>query len=77
MNTTLTFRTESGKRDALDSIATALDRDRSYILNQAIDNYIDVYQWQEDHIRQGQAQALAGDFVQEGEWRKAFSRHRP
>ncbi|MDH3910327.1 MAG: ribbon-helix-helix domain-containing protein [Rhodospirillales bacterium] len=43
---TVTFRVDSEKKDALDTIATGLDRDRSYVLNQAIDAYIETHRWQ-------------------------------
>lgn len=72
----ITFRTESKKRVALDAIASALDRDRSYILNQAVDTYLEIYQWQTEHIKEGKRQAKAGEFVEETEWRGAFNRHR-
>ena len=50
---TISFRLEAGKKDKLDAIAAALDRDRSYLLNEAIDAYLEVHQWQIEHIREG------------------------
>lgn len=76
MKTSVTFRTDSEKRDHLDAIASSLNRDRSYVLNEAIDQYLDLHRWQEQHIREGQRQAQAGEFVSESEWRNAFDRHR-
>jgi len=73
---TITFRTEAKKRIALDEVAEALDRDRSFVLNQAIDNYLDIYQWQVGHIRQGRRQARKGEFVSDAAWNKASSRRR-
>lgn len=73
---TLTFRTEVKTRERLDQIAQAMDRDRSYILNQAIDTYLDIYNWQIEHIEAGQKQARNGEFVEEKEWRSAFNRNR-
>jgi predicted transcriptional regulator len=73
---TISFRLESDKRKALDAVATALDRDRSYILNQAIDAYLDVHRWQIEHIREGLRQADAGEFASDAEVTAAFSRRR-
>lgn len=73
---TLTFRTEVKTRERLDQIAQAMDRDRSYILNQAINTYLDIYNWQIEHIEAGQKQAHNGEFVEEKEWRSAFNQNR-
>ncbi|MGQ0673117.1 MAG: CopG family ribbon-helix-helix protein [Hyphomicrobium sp.] len=56
----LSFRTDSEKIEALDEVAEALDRDRSYVLNQAVDAYLEVYRWQTGHIRKAVAAADAG-----------------
>jgi predicted transcriptional regulator len=37
---TISFRIDPEKVEALDSIAKALDRDRSYLLNQAVEGYL-------------------------------------
>jgi predicted transcriptional regulator len=37
---TLSFRIDSDKAGALDALAEALDRDRSYLLNEAVTAYI-------------------------------------
>jgi len=73
---TITFRTKAETRDRLDQVAEALDRDRSYILNQAIETYLEIYNWQIAHIEEGQRQAKNGEFVPETEWRSAFNRNR-
>ena len=73
---TVTFRTDAEKRAALDAVAAALGRDRSYVLNQAVDTLLEVYRWQVEHIQEGQRQARNGEFVEESEWRSAFHRNR-
>jgi predicted transcriptional regulator len=73
---TISFRLESDKREALDAVAAALDRDRSYILNQAIDAYLDVQRWQIKHIREGIRQADADEFASDAEVAAALSRRR-
>jgi RHH-type rel operon transcriptional repressor/antitoxin RelB len=73
---TISFRLESDKREALDAIATALDRDRSYLINEAIEAYLDVHRWQMDHVREGLRQANSGEFATEAEMKVTFSRRR-
>jgi len=73
---TVSFRLETKKKQKLDSIAIMLDRDRSYILNEAIDAYLDVHQWQIAHIREGIRQADAGEFATEAQVAAAFRRRR-
>jgi predicted transcriptional regulator len=66
---------ESEKQEALDSVASALHRDRSYVINEAIEAYLDVHRWQVEHIREGLRQADAGEFAK-AEIRPAFFRQR-
>ena len=72
----MTVRVEARTKKELDGIATALERDRSYIVNEALKAYIDVHQWQINHIRQGLREASAGKFASEDEVKKAISRLR-
>jgi predicted transcriptional regulator len=74
--TTITFRLDADKREGLDTIAKASDRDRTYILNEAIDAYLDVHHWQIEHFEKGLRQAKARQFATEAEVRKAFERCR-
>ena len=37
---TISFRIDSEKVAALDQIAKSMDRDRSYLLNEAVENYL-------------------------------------
>ncbi|OGR99873.1 MAG: CopG family transcriptional regulator [Elusimicrobia bacterium RBG_16_66_12] len=73
---TVTFRVDAQKRKALDAIAAGIDRDRSYVLNEAIDNYLDVHRWQVAHIKEGLRQADHGDFVADAKVSSAFARWR-
>ncbi|NEQ26794.1 MAG: ribbon-helix-helix protein, CopG family [Microcoleus sp. SIO2G3] len=70
----VTFRIDSDKRAAIDAIAAGLDRDRSYILNEAISLYLALHQWQLAEIRQGIAEAEAGDFASADEVQAVFDR---
>jgi predicted transcriptional regulator len=60
---TLSFRLDSDKAGALDALAEALDRDRSYLLNEAVTAYLDVQHWHIEQIRAGLRQADAGKLV--------------
>jgi predicted transcriptional regulator len=73
---TVTFRLPPEKRAALDEIAAGLDRDRTYVLNEAIDLYLELHQWQVAHILNGIQQADAGEFASEDEVSAAFERWR-
>ena len=73
---TINFRTEMNKIKSLDTIASALDRDRSYVINQAIAAYLEVHRWQVDHIKEGIRQADAGEFATEAEVASVFQKHK-
>ena len=73
---TLTVRVEPGIRKALDGIAVALDRDRTYVVGQALEEFISVHQWQLDHIRQGLREANAGEFASAAEVKRVTERLR-
>jgi predicted transcriptional regulator len=73
---TMTVRVEPRIRQTLDGIAAALDRDRTYIVNQALEAYVEIHQWQVDHIKQGLREADVGQFVPEAEVKRRISRLR-
>ncbi|MBZ5515115.1 MAG: CopG family transcriptional regulator [Acidobacteriia bacterium] len=73
---TITFRLDTDKREALDAIADVTDRDRSHVLNEAIDAYLDAHRWQIEHIKKGLRQAQAGRFASDKEVAGAFARWR-
>jgi predicted transcriptional regulator len=57
------FRLENNKIAALDRLAKSLDRDRSYLLTEAVDNYLELHQWQIEQIQEGIRQADAGKLI--------------
>jgi predicted transcriptional regulator len=73
---TMTVRIEPETREALDAIATALDRDRSHVVNEALATYVETHRWQIQHIRQGLREADAGRFASEKDVKKAIARIR-
>jgi predicted transcriptional regulator len=50
---TISFRADAEKIDTLDSLAAARDRPRSYLINEAITNYIDLHAYQDALVRKG------------------------
>jgi predicted transcriptional regulator len=64
---TITFRMDAKKVKQLDTYAEQDERDRSYLLNEAVDRYLEVRQFQIDRIREGLCQAAAGDVVEHAE----------
>jgi predicted transcriptional regulator len=71
---TFSFYTDAEKIDAIDNIAKLQNQDRSYVINQAIDQYISVQQYHISQIKEGQRQAKAGKLTTNAEVVKRFSR---
>jgi predicted transcriptional regulator len=60
---TVSFRTDAKKVKALDALASMRARDRSCLLNQALDNYLDLEQYHIKLIEKGIQQADTGKLV--------------
>lgn len=71
---TLSFRTQDETKQRLDAIAQQQNRDRSFIINQAIDYYLSLYDWQVKHIMQGVEQAAKQEFASDNEVKKVFDK---
>jgi RHH-type rel operon transcriptional repressor/antitoxin RelB len=67
---TISFRLDSEKVSALDVLAKALDRDRTYLLNEAVVAYLDTQDWQVEHLRKSAKQADAGQLIEHQEVKK-------
>ncbi len=59
----LNFRADAAKVAFIDALAESLDRDRSYLLNEALDQYVALHAWQIEEIQKSVAEADAGDTV--------------
>ncbi len=57
---------DTDKQARLDAIASGLDRSRSWVVNQAIDQYLELYDWQRSHIERRLAYAESPDAVFRG-----------
>ena len=58
-----TVRAESNIVHQLDHIAGSLDRSRNYLVNQAIQEYLETHSWQIEKITQGIESADRGELV--------------
>ena len=67
-----TFLLDSEKKEALKAIATVTDRDLTYVLNEAIASYLEIYQRLLDEINKGVAEAESGDFASDDEVQAVF-----
>jgi predicted transcriptional regulator len=60
---TISFRAAAKKIDALDLLAAAQDRPRSYLINEAITNYIELHAYQDALVRKGLEEMQKGHVV--------------
>jgi predicted transcriptional regulator len=74
MSDTLTVRVDAETLKALDTIAEMQDRDRTYIVKEALRAYLEVNHWQLAHIRQGLIEARAGKFASDADVRATVAR---
>jgi predicted transcriptional regulator len=70
----MTVRIEPATKQALDTIAATLDRDRSYVVNEALAAYVETHRWQIKHIQRGLREANAGKFVPKRAMKQAIDR---
>ena len=73
---TVSFRLDTDKVSTLDILADALDRDRSYLINEAVTAYLEVQQWQIEQIKAGIRQADADKLMDHVQVRKIFAKRR-
>ena len=73
---TISFRTQAEKIKVLDSLASLQDRDRTYLLNEALDHYLDLNQYHLSQIREGLQQANAGKLMDHADLKHKFAKRR-
>lgn len=59
----LSVRIAPEMREQLDRIATNMDRSRNWLITEAIQHYLDIYQWQVDLIEERLQKAESNDAV--------------
>lgn len=68
-STVISFSTS--QKAQVDKVAKQMGTTKSHVINQALNNYIDLYEWQEEQIKQGLADAKAKRFYK-SDWRNLF-----
>jgi len=63
MSTTLTLRTDDEVAHKLTQIAESMNRNRNWIINEAINNYLELHEWRLEHVNQGMSDTDAGRTV--------------
>ncbi len=72
-----TIRSDRTKVKKLDQLANKLDRSRNYLVNQAIEQYLDLNNWQIQQIKQGIKAADENRFVDDSEMDRIFNKYKP
>ena len=62
-STSVSFRIAPKKVQQLDELAKRTDRPRSWLLEQALDAYLEAHAWQVQHISEGLAELRRGEGV--------------
>jgi predicted transcriptional regulator len=73
---TISFRIPSDTVESLDELAESMDRDRSHMLNEAVENYLRLNEHHIKLIKKGLRAAEKGDFVPDAEMKKLIARMR-
>ena len=71
-----TIRSDSNKVRKLDQLANKLDRSRNYLVNQAIEQYLDINAWQIQQIKEGIKAADENRFVDDAEMQRIFNKYK-
>ena len=71
-----TIRSDSTKIKKIDQLANKLDRSRNYLVNQAIEQYLDINAWQIQQIKQGIKAADEGRFVDNAGMKHIFNKYK-
>ena len=73
---TISFRIPSDAVESLDALAETMDRDRTYLLNEAVEHYLELNEYHIKLIKKGLRAAEKGDFVADAEMKKLIARMR-
>ena len=70
----LTLRLDAKITKQLDKLADATKRSRSFLIAEAVEEYIALNQWQIDEIKKAVTEADRGEFASEEEVEKTFKK---
>jgi predicted transcriptional regulator len=71
---TISFRLDEDKIVALDGLAESVDRDRSYLLNEAVTNYLELQAYQVGLIKEGLKAVKEGRTIESAEVRARITK---
>ncbi|MGB0505593.1 MAG: CopG family ribbon-helix-helix protein [Pikeienuella sp.] len=74
--TTISFRTDTEIRDKLDQIGANMQRDRSFVINEALDGYLAYQREIEAKIKEGLDALDRGDVYTQEEMEEVFAKWR-
>jgi predicted transcriptional regulator len=69
----VTCRLDSDAVAFLDELGAQIDRDRSYLIKDAISRYINLHRWQIEEINKGIAEADRGEFATDEQVESMFN----
>jgi RHH-type transcriptional regulator, rel operon repressor / antitoxin RelB len=70
----LTLRLDAKLKKQLDRLSKSMNRSRSFVAAQAIQEFVSVNEWQINEIKKGIAEADAGDFATDEEMQQTIRR---
>jgi len=73
---TISFRMPVEAVESLDALAETMDRDRTYLLNEAVEHYLRLNEYHIKLIQKGLRAAEKGDFVPDAEMKRLITRMR-
>ena len=73
---TISFRMDVSKVETLDAIAAETKRDRTFLLNEAVETWLDLNEYQNRLVAAGMKDAQEGRYVDNAEMRKRLARLR-
>lgn len=71
---TISFRMPADTVETLDALAETMDRDRTHLLNEAVERYLELNEYHVKLIQMGLRAAEAGEFVPHAEMKKLIAR---
>jgi predicted transcriptional regulator len=77
MSIILSFRTEDETCALPDQLAETLDRNRTWVINEALATYLDLNKWQIEKIKEGMAATDAGHSLSHQEMKRFVAKLTP
>jgi predicted transcriptional regulator len=71
---TISFRLDEEKLEALDGLAESADRNRSYLLNEAVTNYLELHAYYASLIKEGLKAVGEGRTIETSEVRARITK---